>query len=392
MRILHIITRLIVGGAQENTLYNVDDLSRIHGDEVTLATGPDEGPEGSLLEFAWRKEIRVALIPSLHRSIQPRSDYRSYRELIRLIDEIRPEVVHTHSSKAGIVGRLAAFHCQVPAVIHSIHGLPFHPYERWWKNRLYIAAEKWCAPGTDLFITVADAMIEQSVAAGIAPREKFQTIHSGMEVESFLNPRRPRGEVRAELGIGPDEVVVGKVARLFELKGHDDVIDAAVGLVQRCPNVRFLFVGGGAWRERLEEKIRDLGLGRYFRFTGLVPPERIPELLSATDLVVHASYREGLARVLPQALLSGKPVISHDIDGAREVVLPGKTGFLVAAGDIEGLRAAMEQLVEDPSLRQRMGQKGRELFTETFRHETMTRRIRDEYSRILARRSLPGRV
>lgn len=383
MRVAHLITRLILGGAQENTLYTCEDLARRFGDEVILVTGPAEGPEGDLFERARRGGLDVRLVPSLQRALHPWRDLESLRALKKVIAAFRPDVVHTHSSKAGILGRWAAKAKGVPAIVHTIHGLPFHPYETWLRNRIYIAAERRAARYTDRFIAVADAMIGQAVEAGVAPRERFVTIHSGMEVEPFLNPPRDRETVRGELGVAPGEILVGKVARLFELKGHDDVIDAARQLVPQNPGLKFLFVGGGVWRERLEAKIRAVGLEGRFVFTGLVPSDRIPELLGAVDIVVHASYREGLARVLPQALIAARPVVSYNVDGAREVVLPGRTGYLVAAGDVAGLAEDLKKLIDDPEKRQAFGRTGRELFTDQFRHEAMTERIRAVYTEVL---------
>jgi len=190
--------------------------------------------------------------------------------------------------------------------------------------------------------------------------------------------------VRKELGIPPDAVVVAKVARLFEFKGHDDVLDVAPELLKTRPSVRLLFIGGGIWRDRLEEKARVLGIADRLVFTGLVPSSRIPELLNASDVIVHASYREGLARVLPQALISGKPVVSYDVDGAREVVLPGVTGFLAPAGDKAKLAEGLATLLDRPDLRAEFGKTGRTMFTDVFRHERMTEAIRKVYEEVLA--------
>jgi glycosyltransferase involved in cell wall biosynthesis len=231
-------------------------------------------------------------------------------------------------------------------------------------------------------------MTDQYVAAGVAPREKFVTVNSGMEVEPFLNPPRPRDEVRRELGFAPEHVVVGKVARLFELKGHEFVIAAARTVVEQNASVRFLFVGDGLLRGQLEADIACAGLSDKFVFTGLVPPARVAELIAATDIVVHASLREGLARVLPQALIAGRPVVSYDIDGAREVVLPAKTGFLLPPRSVTELAEAIVQLSQDPAMRERMGQTGRARFTDQFRHETMVKKLRDVYEQVLAERSV----
>jgi glycosyltransferase involved in cell wall biosynthesis len=383
MRVVHVITRLIIGGAQENTLYTCEGLHSQYGDEVTLITGPAEGPEGDLFERANRGGYRVELMPELVRAIRPGTDWTAYRKLRRAIRRLRPDVVHTHSSKAGIVGRAAAWDERVPAVVHTIHGLPFGPSERPLKNRLYTALERWAARRCHAIISVCDAMTEQAQAAGVGESGQFSTIYSGMEVESFLNPPRPRVESRRELGLADHEVAFATVARLFERKGHDDLLQIARDVLRHAPDVRFVWVGSGLWRDRLEAEAERLGVRDAIRFTGLVPPGRIPELLQAVDAVVHPSYREGLARVLPQALIAGRPVVSYDIDGAREVVLPGETGYLVPFGDLTALKMAMLALAGDPDLRARLGAEGRRRFTDRFRHETMTGQIRSLYARLL---------
>ena len=382
MKVVHIITRLILGGAQENTLLTVDDQHHLWNDDVVLVTGPAIGPEGSLVERARQRGLDLRIIPELRREIHPTRDWHSYRQIVRLLREIGPDIVHTHSSKAGILGRAAASRLQIPAV-HTIHGSPFHPFQSRLAYQVYRRAETWAARRCDKLISVCDAMTDQYVAAGVAPREKFVTVYSGMEVEPFMNPARPRDEVRRELGFGPEHVVVGKVARLFELKGHEYVIEAARAAAAQNPHVRFLFVGDGLLRQQLEEQISRADLSGKFVFTGLVPPEQIPNFIAAMDIVVHASLREGLARVLPQALIAGKPVVSYDIDGAREVVIPGETGFLLPPRSVAELADAIVQLAGDPVLRERLGQTGRRKFTDQFRHETMTQRLREIYQQVL---------
>lgn len=391
MKIVHVITRMILGGAQENTLLSVEGQQDDWGDDVTLITGPSTGPEGSLLERAAAGGRQVRLLPELCRAVSPWNDWRSHQVLVRWLAELGPDIVHTHSSKAGILGRSAAWKLGLP-VVHTIHGSPFHPYQSRLANRAYRWAEGWAARRCDRLISVCDAMTDQYVAAGIAPRGKFVTVYSGMEVEPFLHPPRPRDVVRRELGLGPGEVVVAKVARLFELKGHDDVIAAAPQVIAANPQVRFLFIGDGILQSALQQQIARLGLTPYFLFTGLVPPQRVPELLGASDIVVHASLREGLARVLPQGLIAGKPVVSYDIDGAREVVIPGATGCLLNPRDIPALVSALLELAGDPSLRDRLGSEGRRRFTDQFRTQTMTRRLREIYHEVLRQRNPPTRV
>ncbi|OYW18310.1 MAG: glycosyl transferase family 1 [Planctomycetales bacterium 12-60-4] len=382
MHVAHIITRLIIGGAQENTLHNVEDQIRDYGDRVTLITGPGLGPEGSLEDRARASGADVRLLPQFRRNLHPWRDWSSYRDIVRLLRETKPDLVHTHASKAGILGRWAAAQLGIPAV-HTIHGASFHYGQSWPSHRLYQTLERQAARSTARLISVADAMTEQYVAARVAPREKFVTISSGFDVEPFLNPPRSPLEVRRELGLEPEHVVIGKVARLFHLKGHEFVIEAAKPVLERFPNVRFLFVGDGILREQYERRLEELGIRERFVFAGLVPPQRVPELIHAMDIVVHTSLWEGLARVLPQGLIAGKPVVSYAIDGAGEVVIPGETGYLLPPQSVTELADALCELAGDSEMRARFGRTGRERFTEQFRHQTMTRRIREVYTDVL---------
>ncbi len=383
MRIAHVITRLIVGGAQENTLLCCEDLIRDHGDDVLLITGPTTGPEGTLMNRA-SQAVRTVVVPSLVRDISPWHDWRAYRELRRILTDFKPDVVHTHSAKAGILGRAAAWNLGVPVVIHGVHGAPFYPYQNFVVREFYKFCERAAARRCHAMISVADAMTELMVSGKIAPREKFTTIYSGMEVEPFLQSEALRKETRREFGFSDSDIVVGKIARLFRLKGHEFVIAAAPRIVAKNPNIRFFFVGDGLLAEQHRREIARLRLEKYFVLVGLVPPERIPAMISATDMIVHTSLREGLARVLPQGLLSGKPVISYDIDGAREVVLDGVTGFLLPPKSIDALADAILRLADDGDLRNKMGKAGQQNFAQQFNHHFMTQKIRDLYEKLLS--------
>ena len=383
MHVAHIITRLIVGGAQENTLHNVEDQIRLFGDRVTLIAGPGLGPEGSLEKRAHASGAELKLLTQFRRNLHPWRDALSYWAILRTLKAAQPDLVHTHASKAGILGRWAAHQLGIPAV-HTIHGAAFHYGQSPLAYRLYRWLERQAARSTAKFISVADAMTEQYVAAGIADREQFVTIPSGFDVEPYLVPRRDPAVVRRELGLDPEHVVIGKVARFFPLKGHEYLLEAAAAVIQRFPQVRFLFVGDGILRPTIEKRLQELGIREKFVLTGLVPPTQIAELVHAMDLVVHTSVWEGLARVLPQGLIAGKPVVSFDIDGAREVVIPDETGILVSPQSIPGLIRALSTLVEHPERRLKFGENGRTRFTDRFRHESMTRRIRDVYQDVLA--------
>ncbi|HUT92605.1 MAG TPA: glycosyltransferase family 4 protein [Thermoguttaceae bacterium] len=384
MRIAHVITRLILGGAQENTLLTCEDLIRTYHDDVLLVTGPALGPEGSLMDRGRAGGVPMEVVSQLRRPIHPLRDLVSYLRIKRILCDFQPDVVHTHSAKAGILGRMAASRLRVPAIVHGVHGAPFHPYQGRGARTFFRACERWAAPKCHAFISVADAMTDLMVDARVAPREKFTTIYSGMEVEPFLRSGEHRDRVRRELGYEPQHVVVGKIARLFHLKGHEYVIRAARQVVDAQPNVRFLLIGDGILAPRVRRQIAQAGLDDHFQLTGLVPAERIPELIAAMDVLVHASLREGLARTLPQALIAGKPVVSYDVDGAREVCIPDQTGYLLPPKSVTEMARALIRLADDPALRSRLGTEGRRRFADVFRHERMTAEIRSLYERLLA--------
>ena len=384
MRTAHIITRLIIGGAQENTLFNVDDQHHIHGDEVCLITGPGLGPEGTLEQRARDRGLDLQILPELQRSLNPLKDWQALRALKRLLKDYQPDVVHTHSSKAGILGRRAAYSLGIPCV-HSIHGAAFHYGQPGVLYRAYRMAERIAEPWCQHFICVCNAMTRQYLDAGIGTPDKYTTIYSGMDVDRFLNPTRSASEVRQQLGLTAEHIVIGKIARLFNLKGHEYLIEAAPAIVKEHPQVRFLFVGDGILQDQYRRRIEELDLTEHFIFAGLVPPDEVPDYIHAMDIAAHTSVWEGLARVLPQALICGKPIVSFDIDGAHEVCVTDETGILVPARDQEALTSALLRLVADRDLRVQLGTAGRERFTDQFRHEYMTERIREVYAKVTGR-------
>jgi glycosyltransferase involved in cell wall biosynthesis len=383
LKVVHIITRLILGGAQENTLLTVKGLQAMGAFEVTLVSGPAIGPEGELVSEARAAGVRLILIDEMRREIHPWRDLRSYVKLTRLLRELRPDIVHTHSSKAGVLGRLAAWRAGVPVIIHTIHGQAFHDYQPWWVRKTYLAAERFCARFSHRIISVCDAMTDQAVNAGVARREKFVTIYSGMEADRFLNDDYDREALRARLGFGPGDLVVGKVARLAPLKGHQDVVEAAARVLPEFPAMKLLFVGGGKLRGGLERLAETLGMKDHVKFAGLVDRTEVADYIKAMDVLVHASLREGLARVLPQALMAGVPTISYDIDGAREVVIRGRTGWLVEPGSVEGLSAALSAALGDLPAARRLALQGRELCKERFPARIMVERIAQLYRQLV---------
>ncbi len=389
MRIVHIITRLIVGGAQENTLITCKLLAK-RGHNVTLITGPALGPEGELFNQTKGRAYRVIVVDRLRRAINPYNDTVSYFQIKELLRELQPDIVHTHSAKAGILGRFAGHGLKgkwgenLPAVVHTIHGLAFHPYQSELLNKFYIAIERSTAKRTDFSISVADAMTAQATAVGIGTPERYVTAYSAIDEEDFLEPvsRQRRGDFRRKYGIDETAVVLVTIARLFMLKGHEYIVDSARQLAKKFENCVWLFVGNGNLSEQLKEQARRFGLADRIKFTGLLPPNEIPLAIQSSDILVHCSLREGLARALPQGMLCGKPAISFDVDGAREVV-NDNTGRLIEPKNVEQLTDACAELIEDKDLRERLGEQGRQSVKKKFAPDTMVDTIEEVYRKLL---------
>ena len=383
MRVTHIITRLIVGGAQENTVATVLGLRHRPEVDVTLISGLTTGPEGSIESRVAAHPGLLILEPQLARAVHPWRDARAFRALTLKIRALQPRIVHTHSGKAGILGRLAAHRAGVPIIIHTIHGPSFGPFQGPLPNMIFKNLERLAGRVTRHFISVADAMTDQYLAAGIGAPNQYSTIWSGFDLTPFLRSQN-RVEFRQRLGFTSDDIIVGKIARLFELKGHDDLFDAAARLCPQFPQLKFLLVGGGEWRDKLARRAEELKISDRVHFTGLIPPEAVPQHVGIMDALIHLSRREGLARALPQAMAAGKPVIAYDCDGAREVCLPGRTGWLVPPGDLATLHHSLEEMIRRPDLLAAYGQAGQKLTIERFSEKTMVENIYNLYLRLAA--------
>jgi glycosyltransferase involved in cell wall biosynthesis len=467
MRILHISTRLILGGSQENTVLSCEGQARL-GHDVHLAFGPIYGPEGSLLERVQNfrtpdgRGITTHVIPHLIREVSPSADYRAERELLALIRDLAPGIVHTHSSKAGILGRRAAWsfahslppthnlvvHATTPAhpvvapaprstrcrVIHTIHGPPFMPVEGSplrrakirAKNLLYTLAERHAAKRCHAIISVADAMTRQFLARGIGTPDQYTTVRSGMETAPYLHPAPGQSgdDIRAFMGFHPNDFVIGTVARLAEHKGHDDLLDALADDLRKNPRWKLLWVGDGWWKDRLIAKAEKLGIAYetddtsdidhlqdpttsspdissceskvtfnarppQLILTGLVPPQRIPALIRAMDVLAHPSYREGLPRTVPQALLCGVCPVAYDVDGTGEVCREMQTGRLVPLADLTRLREAIEWCASNPTERQTLATRGQQECATQFSAEKMVNDLEKVYAQAARKQATP---
>ncbi len=381
LKICHIITRMIVGGAQENTFLSC--LGQVKaGHDVTLITGPSPGPEGELLSRWHHPKLKIVENPYLVREISPIKDFKAYCSLKKYLRSEKFDVVHTHSSKAGVIARYAAWHARIPFVCHTIHGQAFHAYEKGFKNFLYVTAEKFAAKKCHKIYAVANAMIEQCLEKNVAPKEKYSVIYSGMEIETFLNAK-PNKELQKKLNIPDNAVVIGAIARLFELKGYEYFIPMALELLKENDNLYFLIVGDGNMKEQIVEQITTAGVAEHFIFTNLISPEEVHKYVALMNILVHLSLREGLPRAAVQALANGKPVVGFHLDGTPEVVINDISGYTVEAKDLDAVIKVVRKLINDPELREKLGKNGQEIVKDKFNHQFMVDSLLNEYHKNL---------
>jgi glycosyltransferase involved in cell wall biosynthesis len=370
-RVVHVITRLIAGGAQQNTILSCRSLQGRY--DVTLVTGPPDGREGSLLEQARHHGIPTIVIDELVRPVRPFADAAAYRRLLGLFRDERPQIVHTHSSKAGILGRAAAWRAGVQVIVHTNHGLPFHRGQPAPLRGLYWVADRIASRLTHRIVCVGEEMKRQAIRARLGSPELFEVVPSGVEIDRFLDAR----SARSRLGIPEEVPVAGVVSRMATHKGHAFLVEAAP------PGLHLLLVGDGVERARLERAVRRCGIEATF--TGHVPPEEVPDLIASMDLLVHPSLWEGLPRAPVEALLAGRPVVAFDSDGTREVVIDGVTGRLVPPRDVRGMRLAIEELLALPDRGRSMGEEGRRRFRERFDWRAAGRNLDAVYGELLER-------
>ncbi len=357
IRVAHVITRLIVGGAQETALLlcALLDPERISS---VLVTGPQTGSEGGLFAEAAARGVEVVVEPSLVRELNPVQDPWSILRLVAQFRRLRPDIVHTNSSKAGIVGRVAARLAGVPRVVHTVHGWGFHPRQRWAERTLYQALERACAPLADALVVVAEPNRVQGLALGIGRPAQYHCIRSGIEIAPYADAPRHRKATREALGIAPSDFVFGSVGRLSEQKSPLDLVAAFASVARRHANARLVLVGDGPLRADVERTIGEAGLGASVHLAGL--RRDVPAYLGAFDAFVLSSRWEGLPRVVPQAMAAGLPIVATATDGTPEAVFEGETGWLVKPGDTAALADRMERLLVDAPLARRMGAVARE--------------------------------
>jgi glycosyltransferase involved in cell wall biosynthesis len=378
LRVMHAITMLELGGAQRNTLDTVASLDR--NEFVVALACADQGellPEARALAGVELFELR-----HLRREVRPLADVRALRGLRRAIRSFRPEIVHTHSSKAGILGRLAARREGVPVVIHSIHGFGFGPHQPRPVRLAFLAAERLASRWTTAFVAVSRRNLEDGVRLGLFPASRARVIRSGVELASFAG-HRGGGALREELGIPVGAPLVVQIACFKAQKAPERFVEVAARLAPRFPAAHFLLVGDGALRRRLERLRREAGLEHRLHLPGW--RRDVPAITTPPPWCAHLRF--GLPRVVVEALAAGVPVVAMAVDGVPEVVRDGENGFLLAPGDVAGMVERVAEILADDALRSRLSA-GAASGLEEFGREAMVRHQEQLYRELACQAGL----
>ncbi|MDP3937193.1 MAG: glycosyltransferase family 4 protein [Deltaproteobacteria bacterium] len=382
-RVLHIHTLPVVSGSGLNTLATIR-LLRAHGFESALAcapTDPDAGAGPSLADHARDLGIAVHTIPHLTRALSARKDALALGEIVAAIRRGGFEVVHTHNSKAGLLGRLAACIAGAPAIVHTVHGWAFEQSPSPTARLLYRFIERRAAPLAHRTILVSEALEASAREAGLPRRLRRRVIHSGIDRQAFLSARR-EDSLRAALGATKGSFLLGQVSKLWEGKGHETLLEAFDRLRRVHPESQLVLIGDGPLRTSIESTARRLGLADRTLFLG--HRNDVPALTAQLDAATLCSAYEGMGRVVVEAMAAGVPVIASRVGGIPELVREGRNGYLVPPGNASALAGRLGQLAGDGALRRRMSREARASVGERFDEGTMAAEIASVYRAALA--------
>ncbi|GAX39161.1 group 1 glycosyl transferase [Tolypothrix sp. NIES-4075] len=374
MKILHLITSITMGGAQDNTLLTLEKHNRSY--EVHLASNPN----GFWQERAKKAADVFHPLPNLVNPLNPLKDIATLIETVRLLRQEKFDLIHTHSSKAGILGRCSGKIVGIP-VIHTIHGFPFHDFMPKWKRQFYINIERSVRPFTDFFITVSELNRQEAANLNILNLDNSQTVYSGIDFTKLDRPFNLQ-DTRHTLEIPEGWQTISMVGRLDEQKAPYFLIDAFAKVLEHNPNTLLLLVGDGKLLNSLKSQVQQLGIEDKVRFLG--SREDVPEILKVSDVFALSSLWEGLGRAMTEAMLVEKPVVVPNIYGIPEIVHHNETGLLFPAKDIEQLAQHLSYLLQHPEERERLGNNARQVTRQLFDANLMVQQIEAIYDRVLA--------
>jgi glycosyltransferase involved in cell wall biosynthesis len=384
---IHIITRLDMGGSAQNTLLTCLGLSEKYN--VTLAhglsheshmTGAESRSVAKIVVETEKKGVNVIPLSALIRKINPIKDLRAFISLWRLIIREKPAIVHTHSSKAGILGRWAAKMAGVCCIIHTPHGHVFYGHFGSLTSRLFLLMEKLSALITDCMIALTEGEKKDYIELLNLRPASIEIIHSGVDINRYMKTRIKIKEKKISLGLNPKKLVVGTVGWLLSIKGPMVLLKAMGRIWQKHSDVELVYVGKGELEEELKTESFRMGVSDSVTFLGW--RNDVHEIMPVFDLFVLPSLNEGMGRVLVEAMASGKPVVGSNVGGIPDLIKNGHNGFLVEPGDEIDLSVAIEKVLTDAKMRDEMGRKGKTM-ARNFGVERMVEKIDDLYATLL---------
>lgn len=360
LKVMRLIARMNIGGPAIHTMLLTQRLDPARFESL-LVSGVETENEGNMVDLmnerGLHNPVRPHIIPSLGREISLRGDLKTIGEVVRLMRREKPDIVDTHTAKAGFVGRIAARLTRVPIVVHTFHGNVFKGYFSPAKTQLFIRIERHLARWTDCIIVLSEQQRAEILGFGIGQAKQFRVIPLGLDLRPFLHAETLRGQLKRELGLPEDTPVVGIVARLVPIKAIHYFLEAARLVLQKHPRAVFLIVGDGELRGDLEQRARDLNLGESVRFLGF--RSDLPRIYADLDCTVLCSLNEGLPIAVIEALAAARPVVATDVGGVRDLVIPEKTGWLVPPQDVTGIVNGICAALDNPHHAARLGQNGR---------------------------------
>ena len=382
INILHIHTLPIISGSGLNTLLSMKGMDR-KVFKVELACAPG----GRLIKLVQKNHMKVHTFKNLVQPIHPLKDLLAVIELTYFLRKNYYHIVHTHNSKAGFVGRLAASMAGVPVIIHTVHGFSFHDQEPLWRQLLFRNLEKLAAYFCDKMIFISQPLVDWALKDGVVKQDKIVKIYSGIDLDQF----RPltddeRDNARKKWNIREDDSVIGIVSKLWEGKGHEVLIEAFREIRNEIKGAMLIIVGVGYLENRLRDLVNRLGLTESVLFTGF--QSDIPEIIASFDIAVLPSFFEGMGRVLLEAMAMERPVVASRVGGIPELVKDGINGFLTTPGDAKGLAESIKKLLNDKKLAISMGKEGRKRVTDKFSAETMVKSINKVYNECLVKKGI----
>jgi glycosyltransferase involved in cell wall biosynthesis len=384
IKILRVIARLNIGGPAIHVVLLSAGMDRVRFESL-LVSGSENPGEGSMLDYALSHGVQPTIIPEIvgEFSLGPR-ELRALVRLYRLMRQERPHVVHTHTAKAGFVGRLAARLARVPVVVHTFHGHVLHGYYGPRKTQLLRRMERGLACLTDCIITVSEQVKRDLVTYGVATADRIQVISLGLELDPFLDCGPNRGTFRHELQLNGGERLVGIVGRIFPIKNHHLFLEAAALVAREDPAARFVIVGDGTLRPALERQAQETGIADRVIFTGW--RRDLPGIYADLDVLAVTSNNEGTPVSAIEAMAAGCPVVATHVGGLPDLIREGETGYLVPPGDAPAVATALLRVLHQPEMARCMGETARKAAQERFSAQRLITDMEQLYLELLGRK------